>query len=117
MNEIIRQLKRTFHVLSGFPSVQSLFTELHLFLEFVESYRANQYRSISPATLFVAALGVIYLFSPIDLLPDYIPVLGWIDDIAILRVIIEVIRTDLKKFKIWKEWMAQQSKEYVPNVE
>lgn len=117
MNEIIRQLKRTFRVLSGFPSVQSIFSELILFIEFVESYRANQYRSISPATLFTAAFGIIYLLSPIDLLPDYIPFLGWIDDIAILRVIIEVIRTDLRKFRIWKEWMAQQSKEYVPNVE
>ena len=38
----------------------------------------------SPAWLKVGtALIVLYVLSPIDLIPDTIPVLGWIDDIVI----------------------------------
>jgi uncharacterized membrane protein YkvA (DUF1232 family) len=32
----------------------------------------------------VAALSVGYIFSPIQLIPSFIPVLGWLDDIAVL---------------------------------
>ena len=31
-----------------------------------------------------AALFVLYVLSPIDLIPDFIPVLGWVDDIVLV---------------------------------
>lgn len=31
----------------------------------------------------IATLGVLYGISPIDILPDFIPVAGWIDDLVI----------------------------------
>jgi uncharacterized membrane protein YkvA (DUF1232 family) len=35
------------------------------------------------AKLFVAAV-VAYAFSPIDLIPDFIPVLGYLDDLVLV---------------------------------
>jgi len=36
------------------------------------------------AAKIVTALVVAYALSPIDLIPDFIPVLGWLDDLIIL---------------------------------
>lgn len=36
----------------------------------------------------LAVLLVLYLLSPWDLLPDVIPVLGWVDDISLLLLFI-----------------------------
>jgi uncharacterized membrane protein YkvA (DUF1232 family) len=34
-------------------------------------------------------LTIIYLLSPIDLIPDFIPILGWIDDGVLLGFLIQ----------------------------
>lgn len=38
-----------------------------------------------------AALVVIYALSPIDLIPDWIPVLGYLDDLVILPLLIALV--------------------------
>lgn len=47
-----------------------------------------------PATPFYARLpallALIYLLSPIDLIPDFIPLAGWLDDLIIVPVLLAV---------------------------
>lgn len=62
---------------------------------------------------FLAGLTVIYALSPIDLVPDFIPILGFLDDIIILPFLItltiklipkDVWERNLEKSKdIWKD--------------
>jgi uncharacterized membrane protein YkvA (DUF1232 family) len=33
--------------------------------------------------LFVLVLALLYILSPIDVIPDPIPVVGWVDDVAV----------------------------------
>ncbi len=107
--EIIRQLKRTLRVVSGFPSVQIFLNEVTQLFEFADAFRQNQYRDISLGTLFAAAFALLYLISPIDMMPDFIPGIGWIDDIVVVRILLEMIRSDLAKYDLWKSWMEEMS--------
>lgn len=62
------------------------------------SYRAVPWRSIS---LAIAAL--LYFVSPIDAIPDFLPVLGFLDDIFVVTWVMRSIQKDLEKFKIWEQ--------------
>jgi hypothetical protein len=32
----------------------------------------------------IALLAILYILSPLDLIPDFIPVIGWLDDLGVL---------------------------------
>ena len=56
-------------------------------------------RRVKLAPKLVAAMAAAYAFSPLDLIPDFIPVLGLLDDLIIvplgLWVVIRMIRPDV----------------------
>ncbi len=34
--------------------------------------------------VIIAVLAMLYVISPLDLIPDFIPVVGWLDDLGVL---------------------------------
>ncbi len=61
--------------------------------------------SISPAAMAVVVGALLYVISPIDIIPDAIPVIGFIDDAAIITAAIAQIKRigdDIKEYKKWK---------------
>ncbi|MFB0919965.1 MAG: YkvA family protein [Oscillospiraceae bacterium] len=51
-------------------------------------FLAYKRKDTPPAAKIVAAITVGYALSPIDIIPDFIPVLGYLDDIIILSLLI-----------------------------
>ena len=39
----------------------------------------------------IIVLSVLYILSPLDLVPDVIPVLGWLDDVGALGLIVSAL--------------------------
>lgn len=71
-----------------------------------------------PAKIF-AALTVCYALSPIDLIPDFIPVLGYLDDIIILPALVALTlrfipkdRLDLFRVKAAGLWQNGRPKKW-----
>ena len=77
--------------------------KIKLFFSLLKDYKNGSYREI-PWTTIAAVIGsLLYVFSPIDLLPDFIPFLGLMDDAAVIMICLQGIGQDLKKYEIWKE--------------
>jgi uncharacterized membrane protein YkvA (DUF1232 family) len=52
----------------------------------------------------VAAL--LYVLSPIDLLPDFIPIVGYVDDALVVAACLALVEQDLINYKEWKKQQA-----------
>lgn len=64
-------------------------------------YATGQYRDIEIKNLVIILAGFIYFLSPIDLVPDFLPILGFADDIALITFIYSSLKEELEKFELW----------------
>lgn len=77
--------------------------DLKILFSLVNDYRKGDYREI-PWTSIAAIVGaLLYVFSPIDLIPDFIPVVGLLDDAAVVALCLKAIDGDLQRYAEWKK--------------
>jgi len=57
---------------------------------------------LHPVNLGIIGGGLLYFIIPMDLIPDVIPFIGFIDDVAVLTTIINSLQGELIKYRDWK---------------
>lgn len=80
----------------------------------VRSSVRREYRDIPWQSLVLITAGLVYFVSPIDSLPDFIPLLGFTDDAAILAAIFASVRKDLDRFIDWERSRQRQEPLQLP---
>jgi uncharacterized membrane protein YkvA (DUF1232 family) len=80
-----------------------LFQDIKLLIPLIKDYWKGTYRDVSLKSIVIFVVALAYIFSPIDLIPDYIIGLGQIDDAVILGLSLYFLEKDLQKYKNWKD--------------
>lgn len=75
--------------------------ELQTLLRLLRAYGEGRYRAVSVKDLGLAGLALLYLVSPLDVLPDFLPG-GFVDDAAVVAFIVKKIRNELVAFEAWE---------------
>jgi len=76
--------------------------DLTLLFEVSRAWLSGEYQKIPFGSMLMIAGGLLYFISPFDAIPDFIPVLGFVDDAFVLALIVNQIRADLGAFESWK---------------
>lgn len=88
--------------LKNVPIVGKYFEDISLLCTLIYDYATGKYRGIPLASIITITAALLYFLSPIDLIPDFIPVIGYIDDVAVVLLAIEAVHNDLQTYKEWK---------------
>ena len=68
----------------------------------IKDYRKGIYTKIPWFSIAAITTALLYVFMPFDLIPDFIPGLGLVDDLTVLSFVIGWIETDLNNYLDWK---------------
>lgn len=80
-----------------------------LLFSLVRDYAGGDYRDIPFNIIAAAGAALLYVLSPIDLIPDFIPVLGYLDDAAVIAFCLNLMEKDLVTYKVWKNKKTQRA--------
>jgi len=83
--------------------IRRLFEDLRLLLLLIRDYSKGVYRDVSPVSAVVFILAVAYLLIPTDLIGDFIPGLGQLDDAALFLGCLYFLEKDLYRYRDWKD--------------
>lgn len=77
--------------------------DVKLFFSMLKDFFTKKYTDVPIGTIMSIAGTLLYVFLPIDIIPDFIPVVGYIDDAAMIALCISMTKLDIEKYKTWKE--------------
>jgi uncharacterized membrane protein YkvA (DUF1232 family) len=77
--------------------------DLKVLVRLVRAWAVGSYKDVPVTTIILAVAAIIYFVSPVDFIPDWIPVFGYSDDAAVVAFVIYSIKSDLDKFREWEK--------------
>ncbi len=73
-----------------------------LLMSIVKDYWAGAYRQVPYGVIASSVFTLIYVLNPFDMVPDVLPLIGQLDDVAVLGACLLMVEHDLHTYKDWK---------------
>jgi uncharacterized membrane protein YkvA (DUF1232 family) len=90
--------------------------KLRAAIRMIRAYIQKEYTDIPWQTIIAMTAALIYFVWPLDAIADFIPLLGFADDAAILSAVLASINHDLERFLSWENSVANAADEARPDV-
>jgi len=86
----------------GKVELKGIIGTIKTFIRMLRAFGTGQYQTIPWVTILMIAAALIYFITPLDLLPDFIPVTGYLDDFTIILAIFHRFKEDVMAFQTWE---------------
>lgn len=109
-HKVYRILQHAFEKLreeSARNRVQAEFkAQISILMRMVKAYYKGLYRKIPTSAILKIIAGLIYFVWILDVIPDFIPILGLADDVAVIVWVYNGIKAELEDFEQWESVTA-----------
>lgn len=95
VDEAFQKLERNKGVLA------KVLTDLQSMMRLVRAWYTGEYTQAPWRTVVGAIAAVVYFVNPFDVVPDFIPGAGFVDDAVVIVFVLKAIKHDVEKFLQW----------------
>ena len=86
----------------AYPYLKNVLEDVReLYALFKDSVRGNY--KLHASNIAIIGGGLVYFVLPADLIPDFIPVIGYLDDLAVLTTIMVSLKDEIEEYRSWKK--------------
>lgn len=103
LERVISKREKIEHLFNSKGPLQKFISEVKLLFSLIKDYYKGDYREIPWWSIAAVVASLIYVLSPVDLIPDFIPIIGYVDDAAVVAACLSLIRKDLDAYSVWKD--------------
>ena len=106
-NDILRVVRRSKglrRLING--PVAEMGAETTQLLAMVKDYASGTYRDLPRSTVLAITFALLYILNPFDLMPDFIPGIGYLDDMSMVALVIGSVRRDVENYARWRRSRA-----------
>ena len=100
MNELLAGIEAK---LKEVPVIGESLANLPLMISMIKSYVTKEYTEVSPKVIALMVSALLYVLKKKDIIPDSIPVLGFVDDIAVLGLALKLSEPEMTAFSQWRD--------------
>lgn len=83
-------------------------TDIRLMFSMLRDYWQGNYRNVPWKSIAAIAGALIYVLNPLDLIPDLLLGIGFLDDAGVVAACLALVESDLLRYAAWKEHSEQQ---------
>ena len=69
----------------------------------LQDYWSGEYKAVPWKLIASIGFAVTYLVSPLDIIPDFIPIAGFVDDAAVFALVVSSFQSEIDAYKKWKK--------------
>jgi len=84
-------------------SLTNIWDQLQLLFSLAKDYASGNYTAIPKSSIIAIIAALLYFISPLDLIPDFLVGLGFVDDAFVLGLVYKQVLKELDKYQIWKD--------------
>jgi uncharacterized membrane protein YkvA (DUF1232 family) len=70
-------------------------------LSMIRDYIGGRYREVPYWAIGAISLALLYVLNPLDVIPDIVPGLGYLDDATVIAFCLKLVENEIEKYKVW----------------
>ncbi len=102
-DKVERLLQRLEKKLQSIPKIGDKLSHIPVFASLVKSYVKKEYTEVPIGTIVAVISALVYFVSPVDLILDAIPGVGYIDDAAVVGACLLLVDSDITEYIKWRD--------------
>ena len=102
-DELDNFLQRLEQKINDMPFVGKKFSMIPVMISLVKNYVQGKYTTVPYGTILAVLSALVYFLSPIDIIPDFIPLAGYLDDMAVLGLCMNMVSIDIETYEKWRQ--------------
>ena len=102
VSDVLGKQRKAEDIVRHAGALRKYWEDVKTIFSMVKDYVNGTYREVPFATIAAIVGALAYLLLPADVIPDVIPVLGYLDDAAVLSYCLKLVRIDVEDYRLWQ---------------